>query len=74
MSGGREAARLRAALVRVTELLEDGAPEEALTFARAAAASPQRGRNACPHCGLNFCWPGERDHHLQVTGCAEAAA
>lgn len=60
---------LRGALVRVAELLEDGAPDEAYAFAVAASEPPIVLRYACPNCGNKYEWPGQLDDHLRFAGC-----
>lgn len=60
-----ESRRLRSALDRVAELLEDGAIDEAYALAVAAAEPPRVDRAVCQTCGLRFEWPGELDHHVR---------
>jgi hypothetical protein len=69
-----EVGRLRSALVRVVELLEDGAPDEAHAFAVAAAEPtwpPAVDRCRCEFCGARFEWPGLVEAH-QFRSCSKA--
>jgi hypothetical protein len=70
-----EIGRLRSALVRIAEILEDEGrtDSEAYAFAAAAADEPREQRFRCHRCGRAFRWPGELDHHRQFTHFAEAA-
>ena len=66
----REVGRLRGVLVRITELLEDGAADEAYAFAVAAAEEPtSHPCFVCVNCGLVYQWPGQLDHHLRFSDC-----
>jgi hypothetical protein len=61
-----EAARLRATLLRISELCEDGASlDEIHAFAVAALEPPPVDRCRCPFCHVRFEWPGLLDTHVQ---------
>jgi hypothetical protein len=68
-------ADLRSALVRVAELLDDGAVDEAGAFARSALRRPSRRRGfRCDRCGLTFRFPGQLDDHRRLTRCGDQEA
>jgi hypothetical protein len=66
-----EAARLRGVLVRVAEAIEDGAIDEAHTFALAGAEAPVDHCFVCIHCGNAYEWPGELDTHRRLSACSQ---
>jgi hypothetical protein len=64
----REIGRLRAALVRICEMFEDGWPvDEIRAHAEAAAEVPIPHAYRCHLCGITCRWPGELDDHLRFT-------
>lgn len=67
-----EAPRLRAALVKVMEALEDG--DVGYAYAAAILEPPIARRAVCSECGQGFEWPGLRDAHLLSAHGLEVAA
>jgi hypothetical protein len=64
---------LRSVLVRVLELLEDGAVDEAQAFLRSALRRARSRRYRCGWCGSSFAFPGELEEHLRRSWCGGRA-